>query len=153
MSRSVSLATRFAILRGSRRAKAPRLDASAGPFPTTAFTSLPLDHCTNLGAESVKGERFRQHVHAGIQKVASDRSVLRIAGPKENFQVGPGGAGNFRQLAAVDVGQHDVGHHEVDAANGLQDGNRLTRVGAERAIKRVLFTCNVMDSYMVLGAM
>ena len=61
-----------------------------GPFRTAAVhTFLSLDHCTNLGAESVERERFRQHVHAGVQKVASDRSVLRIAGQKENFQIRP----------------------------------------------------------------
>jgi len=41
--------------------------------------SLSFDHRVYLGAEGVQSERLGQHVHAWIEEVASEGSVLSVA--------------------------------------------------------------------------
>ena len=93
-----------------------------------------FDHHAYLGAKGVQGERFRQHVHAWTEKVASEGGVLSIAGDEKHLQVGPRGPRNFRELPAVDVRQHDVGDHEVDPSIGLQKGDRWRASEAKRTL-------------------
>jgi len=49
------------------------------------FALLSLDHSSNLGAEGVESEGFRQHVHASIKKIAPERGVLGISGNEKHF--------------------------------------------------------------------
>jgi len=40
---------------------------------------LSLDHGANLGAEVIEREGFRKHVHAWIEKTASERGVFGVS--------------------------------------------------------------------------
>jgi hypothetical protein len=47
--------------------------------PRRTRDSLSFDHRVYLGAEGIQSERLGQHVHAWIEEVASEGSVLSVA--------------------------------------------------------------------------
>jgi hypothetical protein len=50
---------------------------------------LSIDHGSNLGAKVVESEGFRQHIHAGIEKIASECGVLGVSRNEKHLQIGP----------------------------------------------------------------
>ena len=46
--------------------------------------NLSFNHRVDLGTKSVQSEWLGQHVHPGLEEVASDGGVLRIARDKEH---------------------------------------------------------------------